>query len=463
MKIYSVNIQNFRSIIDSGDISIHPEITTFFGHNDTGKTSSLHAIMSMSPDYVYAFEDLSSYSTHAINRRNTNEIQNKIPMVNMVFKIDEKDRAKLMGIDPKFANQDLVKVTKFFDNSYEIQFEDTDRKITIDSEGNTNSVLQDNITELIENLKQVFQDYAVENPKFDFNMPLVNDALTYAASARPNQQLPSEAIIAELMEKFKKMDIRSQAVIAEVNTFLQKYAFELANFTASDNISSGDMYDFLNFIPQFHYFEDFPHLEDKVSIQELLLTPEKYPTFSKLIQLIGLDLSRIAELNDYEVLRLENNASYRLTNLLNKYWSQDSVSLRIKISEGEITVYVQDPTGALDPPSNRSKGFKWFLAFQLNFIGNILYSERSNHVIMFDDPGVYLHPVGQKDLLQIFQDISEKGQVLFSTISPFMIDLDKVDRVKRVSKEKNMVGTRFFDLSDEDKKYLRNINGMTGE
>lgn len=463
MKIHSVNIQNFRSIIDSDDISIHPEITTFFGHNDTGKTSSLHAIMSMSPDYSYAFEDLSSYSTHAINRRNANEIQDKIPMVTMVFKIDERDRAKLIGIDQKFANQDLVKVTKFFDNSYEIQFEDSDSKIKIDSEGNTNSVIQDNIPELIQNIKQVFEYYLVENPKFDSNMALVDDALGYAANVRPNDQISSEAIIAELMEKFKKMDIRSQAVIAEINNFLQKYAAELMNFTVTDNISGSDMYDFLHFIPQFHYFEDFPHLDDKVSIQEVLLTPEKHPTFSKLIQLIGIDLSRISELNDYEVLRLENNASYRLTNLLNKYWSQDSVSLRIKISEGEITVYVQDPTGALDPPSNRSKGFRWFLAFQLNFIGNILSSERSNHVIMFDDPGVYLHPAGQKDLLQIFQDISGKGQVLFSTISPFMIDLEKVDRVKRVSKEKNMVGTRFFDLSDDDKKYLKNLNGVQGE
>lgn len=463
MKIQEISIQNFRSIIDSDNISIHPEITTFFGNNDTGKTSSLHAIMSMSPDYTYAFEDLSSYSMHAQTRRNSEDPELKVPMVSMTFKIEERDRPKLAAIDPKLSTQNLIKVTKLFDNSYVIELEDSDSKFQIDANRNSEVQNRDNISELASVLRQVFEDYMIENPKFENSRQAVSDALTYAQGVHPTEELNAEIIIAELMDRFKKMDIRSQAVIADINKFLQSFAAELVEIPPAQPINENIVFEFLNLMPQFHYFEDFPHLEDKVSIQEVLLTPEKHPTFAKLIQLIGMDLSRISELNDYEVLRLENNASYRLTNILNKYWSQDTVSLRIKISEGDITVYIQDPTGALDPPSNRSKGFRWFLAFQLNFIGNIVSSERSNHVILFDDPGVYLHPAGQKDLLQIFQDISSKGQVMFSTISPFLIDLDKIDRVKRVSKERNMVGTRFGELSEEDKRYLKGLNGVQGE
>ena len=50
-------------------------------------------------------------------------------------------------------------------------------------------------------------------------------------------------------------------------------------------------------------------------------------------------------------------------------------------------------------------------------------SDPSNsYIFLFDEPGIYLHPTSQYDLLQILDTIGRTNQVVYSTHSLFMLN-----------------------------------------
>lgn len=80
---------------------------------------------------------------------------------------------------------------------------------------------------------------------------------------------------------------------------------------------------------------------------------------------------------------------------------------------------------------NRSAGLQWFLSFFLVFT----YESEDAHenaIVLLDEPGHSLHPLAQRDLTAFFNNLSETNQLIFTTHSPFMIDADRLDRVRKV-------------------------------
>ena len=80
---------------------------------------------------------------------------------------------------------------------------------------------------------------------------------------------------------------------------------------------------------------------------------------------------------------------------------------------------------------NRSTGLQWFLSFFLVFT----YESEDTHdnaIVLLDEPGHSLHPLAQRDLSAFFDNLSKTHQIVFTTHSPFMIDADRLDRVRKV-------------------------------
>lgn len=60
-----------------------------------------------------------------------------------------------------------------------------------------------------------------------------------------------------------------------------------------------------------------------------------------------------------------------------------------------------------------------------------------NNLILIDEPALFLHAKAQKDVLSLLEEIaSDNNQVVFSTHSPFLIDTDKLNRIRLVTKDK---------------------------
>jgi hypothetical protein len=53
-------------------------------------------------------------------------------------------------------------------------------------------------------------------------------------------------------------------------------------------------------------------------------------------------------------------------------------------------------------------------------------------ILLLDEPGHSLHPLAQRDLSSFFDNLSKSSQIVYTTHSPFMLDYDRLDRVKAV-------------------------------
>ena len=52
--------------------------------------------------------------------------------------------------------------------------------------------------------------------------------------------------------------------------------------------------------------------------------------------------------------------------------------------------------------------------------------------MLLDEPGLSLHPLAQYDLAKFFRKLSEENQLIYTSHSPFLVDMDNLANVKAV-------------------------------
>jgi predicted ATP-dependent endonuclease of OLD family len=160
----------------------------------------------------------------------------------------------------------------------------------------------------------------------------------------------------------------------------------------------------------------------------------------------GLDKAvwdSIFEQNDVTARQLER-ASERLNKSLGESWSQGR-ELTFKLqhsSGGRIELYILDPVikDRYVRASRRSTGFTHFFTLKTILHSRQMEAPASSYIWLFDEPGLYLHPTGQQDLLQVLETLALSNQVLYSTHSLFMINKNYPARHRLLVKQNN--GTR---------------------
>jgi len=168
--------------------------------------------------------------------------------------------------------------------------------------------------------------------------------------------------------------------------------------------------------------------------------------------LAKLDVDKLGQASPHARRFQTDKASAVITGLVNNFWKQQSVAVTIGIDADNLSIFVTDDIGAFDPPSRRSKGFQWFLSFYVNFTAGSK-NELRNAVLLLDDPGVFLHPLGQEDLKKTLEQLSASNQLVLVTHSPFMIYRDHLERTRIVDKESEKGGTKLIEkywVSDFD-------------
>ena len=85
-------------------------------------------------------------------------------------------------------------------------------------------------------------------------------------------------------------------------------------------------------------------------------------------------------------------------------------------------------------PKQRSRGVRWFLSFFLELKATAMDKTKQNKVLLIDEPGVSLHARAQEDVLAVFDDIKERIQIIYTTHSPHLIDVNKLYRILAVQR-----------------------------
>lgn len=443
MKLVETQVKIFRNIIDSTPVNISNDITCLVGKNESGKTAFLHSLYRLNPV-----------------RKNVSFISEyQYPAW-----MEKKDRLK--GIDLK-------------------------KEIPIEAK----FILED---PELEELNSFFGDGVLEKPELILSKNYGN-TLFYSLSL--NEKLCIKNILKDLsFSKDTRTDISKCQNLEELNSFISSFVpseesedkdkesiAELKKriqtlLNGSEDLSTSFFTKLTPFIPQFIYFDKYSSLPYSVKIQEVLKTPEQSLSDD---QLTARSLLRMAAADDDYLLNpdyerrkreLENVANALSQDVL-KYWSQNpelrvnpDITQRVENkSNGQTTVIdelkirIWDNKHQLSLPFNEhSTGFQWFFSFLAAF-SEFEYSKQPV-IILLDEPGLGLHGKAQGDFIKFIEErLSPKRQVIYSTHSPFMVQPNKLERVRIVEEKDSEKGSKISeDVLTTDPDTLFPLQGALG-
>lgn len=195
------------------------------------------------------------------------------------------------------------------------------------------------------------------------------------------------------------------------------------------------------------YEEKEHYLPEKVPITEFVATPLQYPGVNCMFAITGWKQSDYQNhLIDYDTTTRGNllrKVQDTVNDLIRKHWStHKELTVKLSFNGNFLDISLSEP-GHETPPNFRSDGFKWFLAFLLFFKKHA--SSLSGHVLLIDEPGGFLHPQGQKDVLKELTSLSSKNQIVYTTHQTFLINKNLPDSVRIIKREKRGKGENAYD------------------
>lgn len=467
MRLNSFQVTNYRSVLDSTEIKLE-DITVLVGANQSGKSSVLRGLNSISFTYEYDVSNELTQLDNVSKRYVDGELKARdLPIINAHFILDSVeidnvsgmvssgDAVIEMGSDPKgdttdrTANEPVkehdIHVTRFIDGGYSVRY----GTMSIDYPNPLDVLLR--IRNLILNLKAKTKEEIAKEP---------NKPHKSAFDAACKNILPDkDALVIEREDVLNGVaELRGvkfdETLVKIVEPYAKRIEELLEGYPTGQNKS---LLEFLmTHIPRTVYFNNYETLEDSVTLVELTTNSIEHRTFSNLIQLAEIRIETVKDNidNTTQLQQYLQNTSGIVTDKLRGVYRQESFAFTFRFADGKLTIYTTDPNapGILLPPSYGSEGFQWFLGFFINF-AIATKSEYRNALLLLDDPGVFLHPTGHKDLLLQFKRyLKDDVRTIYSTHLPSLIPKDSITSIRAAYKEdgRSVVTADFWKLSKTD-------------
>lgn len=197
-------------------------------------------------------------------------------------------------------------------------------------------------------------------------------------------------------------------------------------------------------LPTFVLIADYKMSGDSVELPPLAakykergwanMTDEEQ-TILIVLELAGIDIHELVGKGDTPEGRTQRQndvlqASVFLSDQFSKLWRQKEVHFDIKIDHSTFNVTVRDAGMTIPVPlRRRSTGFRWHVSFAWRFT-HASNGDYKNCILLLEEPGVHLHPDGQKDLLSVFEGLSETNTILYTTHLASLIDPGYPERIR---------------------------------
>lgn len=135
---------------------------------------------------------------------------------------------------------------------------------------------------------------------------------------------------------------------------------------------------------------------------------------------------------------------------LSHYWQQDDqATLELVYKDYVLYFDITDKTAATYTFKERSSGLRFFLSYYLQAKALELTGQRTNSIILMDEPDSFLSIIGQRNILAVFESLigfestAQTAQLIYTTHSPFLINRNFPRRIRVVTKEEAEEGTQY--------------------
>jgi hypothetical protein len=405
MKLLQAQVQNFRSVTDSGEFTLDEHSTCLVGKNEAGKTALLTALYRLNP----------IFSTHATFDRHK-----------------DYPRRHLGDYEERHEGQDANVVTTW----WELEPSDAERVATVvGSAAMTSSQVK--VSKGYDNALHwdVQIDEAAIVAHLIDGSALHDEEKAHVSSAKTLAELKARvATIPKASPRRDDLTRRIDAVAPEAS--------------ASKAITK------LLDLPTFLLFSQYQRMQGQVSLEQVLqrkatnTLTDNDQVFVALCDMASVTIEEVAAIKQFEnlIARFEG-ASNKISAEIFRYWSQNrSLKVQFRLDPAQpgdaapfnvgnifrTRIYSQLHEVTV-PFDERSSGFVWFFSFLALFSQVKKRAPGKKLVLLLDEPGLSLHGKAQADLLRYFKErLAPYHQLIYTTHSPFMVPPDNLMSARTV-------------------------------
>jgi len=400
-----LTINKYKSILNPQKVNIDPSITVLVGKNESGKTAFLTAIAKT--NYFTQDEDFEF------------DIVNDYPRKELIDFQDLDEDCQIINCDYQISSAYLKEIETEFG------------KGVFSSNGFSYAKMYKSGTGVFSGIKadeKIFIKVILE--KYSLSSETKSSVLACNSL--------QDTISIEKHEDDVDFENFKSHVTRICENGYENWENKLEGYIARNWIKSK--------MPKFWYFNEYYPLSGNISINKLRdqqSLSEKDKTSKALFEFARIIPDEVIQSTeeDYEkYIALLEASSNKITDEIFKYWSTNQ-NLDIEFKIKDINQHPNPPEKILDirvksqkhritlPLDRRSKGFNWFFSFIVWF-SKIQADKDSDYILLLDEPGLNLHASAQADLLRFIEDLSKKYQIIYTTHSPFMVDSERLDRVR---------------------------------
>ena len=271
-----------------------------------------------------------------------------------------------------------------------------------------------------------------------------------------------------ILNDYRKTRIEKDQRIEELNTHIAMSGYLMEGFSEEQSAKKveeivrsykshlnskilGNKY--FEYCPVFEMFEDFGSLlPNRIDLFDIVSGNDKvegYKAARNFLTLAQLDFSFFEQPSSRILKQKIENLNHSLTCNFQDFWQQSigrnnkiniqfeldhyNSSYAAKAGKPYLEFWIKDEGERLYP-KQRSRGVRWFLSFYMELKASAC-DDCKPMVLLVDEPGVSLHARAQEDVLKVFEDISQKIQVIYTTHSPHLVEINKLHRVLAVQRD----------------------------
>ncbi|MDD1728077.1 MAG: AAA family ATPase [Methanospirillum sp.] len=441
MQLTEFRVQNYKIINDTGWIPVG-NLTIFVGKNESGKSAIFRALSKLNPSDGEGYDGLKEFP----RQRYAEEItRTDWPVASGKFKLIPREQEEISNLSELCREVEGVEVTRHYTGKYGITYHPD---IGVDLVTATELIYVIDVA--IEQMRNLIAPEGRGDVLGRIKGELLSILEEQKEAASHGAQVQKRQIT-DLINMIKTRG-NEQWQMELINPVCEPMYGLVRQIEVYESLMAANRY-IIDHLPKFVYFDQYNVIESAIHIPTFIATLKSHPdspglrATNCLFRHVNLDLDILDKLGTHKNATDENplirrqvdersillsTASNQMSRRFEDWWEQRRLRFRYDIDGDYFRIWVSDN---LDPSEieleQRSSGLQYFFSFYLIFLveSGDVYQDT---ILLLDEPGLQLHATAQQRTVKFFERLSQDNQILFSTHSPFMIDLDHMDRVRTV-------------------------------
>jgi energy-coupling factor transporter ATP-binding protein EcfA2 len=441
MQLTEFRVQNYKIINDTGWIPVE-NLTIFVGKNESGKSAIFRALSKLNPSDGEGYDGLKEFP----RQRYAEEItKTDWPAASGRFNLTPLEQEEIRALSDLCDEVHGVEVTRHYTGKYSITYSPD-----IGVELVTAKDLIYVIEVAIEQIRNLIAPEGRGEELGRIKGELLS-ILEEQKEAALNAGQVQKRQITDLINMIKTRG-NEQWQLELINPICEPIYSLVRQIEVYESLMAANRY-VIDHLPKFVYFDQYSVIESAIHIPTFIATLKSHPdspglrSTNCLFRHVNLDLDILDKLGTHKNATDENplirrqvdersillsTASNQMSRRFGNWWDQRRIKFRYDIDGDYFRVWVSDD---LDPSEieleQRSAGLQYFFSFYLIFLvesGDVY----QDSILLLDEPGLQLHPTAQQHSVKFFERLAQENQIMYSTHSPFMIDLDHLERIRTV-------------------------------